>query len=125
MSLWTRLQRRLGDLTNELILDDYRDQLNQAQVLIARGEVATAIDVLEALLRVKPDHGQALIALGEARLATRDPKRAHDAFERALRERPGDPTALVGLGLALVELARYEVAISSLARAVTEAGGDR
>ncbi|HUJ61452.1 MAG TPA: tetratricopeptide repeat protein, partial [Kofleriaceae bacterium] len=125
MSLWSRLERRLGDLAGELVLDEYRDQLGQARQLLAKGDVQSAIDVLEALLSVKPDHGQALIVLGDARLATRDVARAHDAYERAAKHRPGDPAALVGLGLALVGLGRYEPAISALSRAVAEARGDR
>ena len=125
MSLWSRLERRLGDLAGELVLDEYRDQLNQARGLLAKGDVQSAIDVLEALLQAKPDHGQALIVLGEARLATRDLSRAHDAFDRAVRLRAGDPAALVGLGLVQVGLGRWEAAIGTLARAVSEAGGDR
>src|SRR5262245_52997656 len=125
MSLWSRVQRRLGDLAGELVLDEYRDQLNQAQQLLAAGDVTSAIDMLESLLIAKPDHGQALIVLGEARLVDRDPERARDAFERALQLRSGDPAALVGHGLALVGLARYEQAIGPLSRAVTEASGDR
>jgi tetratricopeptide (TPR) repeat protein/GTP-binding protein EngB required for normal cell division len=125
MSLWTRFQRRIGDIAGELVLDDYRDQLSQAEGLVRVGDITSAIDVLEALLTAKPDHGQALILLGEARLATRDPERARDAFERALKLRGGDPPALVGHGLALVMLGRYEIAIASLGRAVSEAGGDR
>lgn len=125
MSLWSRVQRRLGDLAGELVLDEYRDQLNQAQQLLGGGDPAAAIDVLEALLTAKPDHGQALIVLGEARLVARDPERAREAFERALKLRPADPAALVGHGLALVTLARFEPAIGPLSRAVAEAGGDR
>jgi tetratricopeptide (TPR) repeat protein/GTP-binding protein EngB required for normal cell division len=125
MSLWSRLERRLGDLADEIVLDDYRDQLAQARQLLARGDVQTATDMLEALLRAKPDHGQALLVLGDARLANRDPARAHAAYERALALRSGDPAALVGVGLALVSLARFEAAIEPLARAVTEAAGDR
>jgi tetratricopeptide (TPR) repeat protein len=125
MSLWSRLERRLGDLAGELVLDEYRDQLNQARQLLSAGDVQAAIDVLEALLSVKPEHGQALIVLGDARLATRDPERARDAYERALKLRAGDPAALVGHGLALDALGKYEIAISSLGRAVSEAGGDR
>jgi len=125
MSLWSRLERRLGDLAGELVLDEYRDQLNQARTLLTSGDFAGAIDSLEALLRAKPEHGQALILLGEARLATREPQAAHDAFERALKQRGGDPAALVGLGQALVALGSYEQAISVLGRAVSEAGGDR
>nr|MBA3542311.1 tetratricopeptide repeat protein [Deltaproteobacteria bacterium] len=125
MSLWNRLQRRLGDLTNELILDDYRDQLHQAQQLLASGDVNTAIETLEALLIARPDHGQALIVLGDARLAIRDLAGAKDAFERALKLRSGDPAALVGLGMSLVGAGQYELAISALGRAVSEAAGDR
>jgi len=125
MSLWSRVQRRLGDLAGELVLDEYRDQLNQAQLLLAAGDVTAAIEVLEALLTAKSEHGQALIVLGEAQLMNRAPQKAVEAFERALKLRSGDPAALVGHGLALVQLARHEVAIASLGRAVVEAGGDR
>ncbi len=125
MSLWSRVQRRLGDLAGELVLDEYRDQLNHAQQLLAAGDVAAAIEVLEALLTAKSEHGQALIVLGEAQLMNRAPQKAVEAFERALKLRSGDPAALVGHGLALVQLARHEVAVPSLGRAVVEAGGDR
>ncbi len=125
MSLWSRLERKLGDLAGELVLDDYRDQLNQARTLLAKGDLDAAIESLEALLTAKPNHGQALIVLGEARLATRDPQHAREAFERALDLRGGDPAALVGLGLALVELGSYDAAAAPLGRAITEAGGDR
>jgi tetratricopeptide (TPR) repeat protein/GTPase SAR1 family protein len=125
MSLWSRLERRLGDLAGELVLDEYRDQLHQARQFLASGDVAAAIDSLEALLRAKPDHGQALILLGEAKLALREPQAAHEAFERAVKLRGGDPAALVGLGQALVALGSYEAAIGVLGRAVGEAGGDR
>jgi tetratricopeptide (TPR) repeat protein/GTPase SAR1 family protein len=125
MSLWSRLERRLGDLASELVLDEYRDQLNQARQLLAHGDATAAISSLEALLSVKPDHGQALIVLGEARLANHESTAAVAAFERAMKLRPGDPAALVGHGLALVENGAYEAAIPSLSRAVADAGGDR
>jgi tetratricopeptide (TPR) repeat protein/GTPase SAR1 family protein len=125
MSLWSRLQRRVGDLAGELVLDEYRDQLEQAQRLLAKGDPAAAIEVLEALLFAKPDHGQAMIVLGEARLVAHDPAGALTSFEQALKQRAGDPAALVGQGLALVALARFEPAIGSLGRAVAEAAGDR
>lgn len=125
MSLWSRLERKLGDLAGELVLDDYRDQLNQARTLLTRGDLAAAIESLEALLAAKPDHGQALLLLGEARLAQRDPQHALEAFDRARALRGSDPAALVGVGLAMVELGRYADATTPLTRAITEAGGDR
>ncbi|CAN5919617.1 hypothetical protein BH11MYX3_BH11MYX3_33040 [soil metagenome] len=125
MSLWSRVQRRLGDLASELVLDEYRVQLEQAQALLHDGKPSEAIEVLEALLIAKSEHGQALIVLGEALLLNREPAKAVDAFERGLKLRPGDPAALVGHGMALIGSGKYEVAISSLQRAVSEAGGDR
>ena len=83
------------------------------------------MSAIDKLLKAKPDHGQALIVLGEARLAVRQPQQALDAFERSLKIRSGDPSALVGNGLALVMLGLYETAIAPLSRAVAEAGGDR
>ena len=119
------MQQRVKDLAGELVLDEYREQLEQAQDLLAAGRAPEAIEVLEALLAAKPDHGQALVVLGEARLVAREPERARDAFEQALRLRSGDPAALVGHGLALVMLGRPEAALQPLSRAVNEAGGDR
>ena len=125
MSLWSRIERRLGDLAGELILDEYRDQLNQARALLEADDPRAAIDVVEALLRDRPEHGQALILLGAARLETGELDAAHDAFARALQIRSGDPEALVGLGEALYGLGRSEEAVSALGRAVAEAAGDR
>lgn len=125
MSLWSRFQRRIGDLAGELVLDDYRDQLAHAEDLVREGDVTSAIEMLEALLSAKPDHGQALIVLGEARLALKEPDRAREAFERAIAVRSGDPAALVGLGLALVMLGRFEQALAPLGRAVADSSGDR
>ncbi|MBA2543032.1 MAG: dynamin family protein [Deltaproteobacteria bacterium] len=125
MGLWSRFQRRLGDLAGELVLDDYRDQLSHAEGLVRGGDVSSAIDMLEALLTAKPDHGQALILLGEAHLTLRNPEKAREAFERANAVRSGDPSALVGHGLALVMLGRYEAALAPLSRAVADSSGDR
>ena len=125
MSLWSRLERRLGDLAGELLLDEYRDQVNQARALLDRGDVATAIDILEALLRERPDHGQAWLILGAARLERREPELALPAFERGLGLRRSDPAGLVGLGEAALALGQLDLAIASFGRAVDEAGGER
>ena len=130
MSLWSRLERRINDLADGLVLDEHRDQISQARSLVNAGQTAPAIELLQALLTVKPDHGQALNVLGSAYLealdpAQRNPTEAAKAFERALVVRAGDPTALLGLGLAQVALAQADLAIVTLGRAVHEAAGDR
>jgi tetratricopeptide (TPR) repeat protein/GTPase SAR1 family protein len=125
VSLWSRLERRITDLAGELLLDEFRDQVAQARQLLAAGDPYAAIDVLEAMLLDKPDHGQALILLGAARLAVRKPAAALTAFEDALKVRPGDPDALIGHGQTLVALGHWQAALTSLTRAVAEAAGDR
>ena len=91
------------------------------------GDATAAIDVARGAARARSrDHGQALIVLGEARLAARDPQqaprgvraRAEAARRRSSRARRARPRARR-------RSASYEVAIASLARAVDEAGGDR
>ena len=52
MSLWSRVQRRLGDLAGELVLDEYRDQLNTAQDLMTAAP-STVADAQLAELHVR------------------------------------------------------------------------
>ena len=121
MSLWQRVQRRLGDLAGELVLDEYRDQLNHAQALLVARDTTAAIDVLEALLVAKPDHGQALILLVEARLVAKDPERAAGIRTRsdAARRRSGSARLSCPRGAA-----RHATSLRSrpLARAVLRGG---
>lgn len=125
MKLWSRIERRLSDLADELVLDDYRQQLVSARQRLEQGQPAEAAEELEAMLLQKADHGQAWILLGEARLALREPAAAFLAFERALALRGDDPAALVGLGLSQVMLGQFREALGPLTRAVAGASGDR
>jgi tetratricopeptide (TPR) repeat protein/GTPase SAR1 family protein len=125
MTLWSRLERRLTDLADELVLDDYREQINSARAALATGDAAGAAEQLEAMLKHRAEHGQAWILLGEARLALRQPEAARVAFERSLAVRGNDPAGLVGLGLSLLAAGQLREATSPLARAIAEAAGDR
>jgi tetratricopeptide (TPR) repeat protein/GTP-binding protein EngB required for normal cell division len=125
MSIWSRIERRIGDLAGDLLLDEYRDQLQQVRALLDGGEPGRAAELLEALLAGRRDHGQALVLLGAARLDLGQAEAAREAFERALRIRAGDPVALAGHGEALMALGRHEEALASFGRAVSEAAGDR
>src|SRR5436309_2904341 len=92
MSLWSRFERRINDLADGLVLDEYRDQLNQARTLIGSGDVPTAIEVLEAVLRDKADHDEARRHLERAVVAEAPPAIAMYALGRlALAE--GKPAA--------------------------------
>jgi tetratricopeptide (TPR) repeat protein len=130
VSIWSRLERRITDIADGLVLDEHRDQVSQARTLIESGNTVQAIELLEALLVVKPEHGQALTALGSAYLSLQDASKrnaplALATFERAVAARPGDPDALLGLGLAQLAMALFEPAIANCSRAVAEAGGNR
>src|SRR5947209_2486200 len=126
MSLWSRVQRRLGDLAGELVLDEYRDQLDQAQRLVAAGDAGSATELLEALLEAKPEDGEDLdarAALGEALVSDGGP------YDEALRhlERAGAadaPPALALAGLGRMALVDGAVAVAEerlgRARAIAE-----
>jgi hypothetical protein len=53
-SLWSRLARKAEDVADELLLDSYRDQVNQARAMLGAGDPARAAEVLEALLLDRP-----------------------------------------------------------------------
>lgn len=127
MSIWSRLERKINDLADGLVLDEYRDQVAAARNALQSGDSTRAIELTEALLKAKPDHGQALIVLGHAYLTDEHlhPQRALHAFDKALAARGDDPEAQLGRGIALLHLAQYAAAVSACARAVAEAGGDR
>ncbi|HUQ03096.1 MAG TPA: dynamin family protein [Kofleriaceae bacterium] len=124
-SLWSRLARKAEDTANELLLDGYRDQVNQARGLLAGGDPAGAADMIEALLKDRPDHVGALTLLGAARLTLGDPAAALAAFDRAVAERGDDAHARIGMGEALVSLERPVEAVPHLQRGVEVARGER
>lgn len=91
-----------------------------ARALLAEGDVARAVVVLDAALGDAPD--PATLALhGEALLAAGRPADAESAFRRALEGAPGTVSARVGLAMALAELGHeldaeweYQQAVESL-----------
>lgn len=124
-SLWTRVKRTAVDTADELFLDSYREQVDQARALAAGGDPQGAAEMLDALVRERPDHAAALSLYGAVLLVLGKPSEAAEQFERALVQRPGDAEALVGHGQALVALGQLQLAIAQLSRGVDGAGGDR
>ncbi len=120
-----RIARKAEDAANEIILDGFRDQLAQVRALLAAGDPAAAVEVLEVMLRDRPDHVGALTLLGAAEHALGHHDRAAEAFTHALVARPGDPHALIGMGTVEVTRGHLEDAVGYLGRGVDGAGGDR
>ena len=76
MGFWDRVSRRLDELSEELLPDSIRDDIEEARRLIARGDHATAIVALERALEQKPDHATAHYLLGVAQLRRGEPDKA-------------------------------------------------
>src|SRR3569623_1695774 len=54
MSLWSRLERRIGDLAGELVLDEYRAQLERARAVLVAGGAPAAGSAERAEFLEKP-----------------------------------------------------------------------
>ncbi len=125
MSFWSRIERRLTELADELLPDDFRDELGAARSLLDAGRAAEAARALEHLVVQRPDYASALALLGAARLEIGDFSGARAAFEDALRLRADAAEALLGLGQAALVLGQLDTAIDGFRGAVRTAGGDR
>jgi tetratricopeptide (TPR) repeat protein len=125
MSFWSRIERRLTELADELLPDEFREELVAARSALAAGRAAEATAALEALVARRPDHVAALALLGAARLELGDFSGARAAFEDALRVREDDAEALLGLGQASLALGQLDTAIDGFRGAVRTSGGDR
>lgn len=124
MSLWSRIQRQLGEIAGELLLDDTRTALEAGRELLDE-DPAAAIPIAREILERDPNHALALSLLGAAHLELGQLQPAADAFERALSSDPDLPEALLGRGEAALALGRPEDAVTPYHRAVEQAGGDR
>ncbi len=125
MSIWSRIERRLTDLAEELLPDEFRHQIDSARQLLDQGRHAEAAETLEGLVGERPDHAAALTLLGVARLELGEPADALAAFDRALAQDDALAAAYLGRGQANLELDRLDPAKSSFRAAVRLAGGDR
>ncbi len=125
MSLWSRIERRLTDLAEELLPDEFRLQVDRASKLVERGEYEQAVQILEPLLRERPEHLGALSLMGIARLETGEPRLALDAFERVLLQGGELPEAELGRGEASFALDNTSAAIEAFRNAVQTARGDQ
>ncbi|MCG8418645.1 MAG: dynamin family protein [Proteobacteria bacterium] len=125
MSLWSRIERRLSDLADELIPDEFHQQVLSARDLIDEGHPAEAAELLEAMLGERPDHAGALSLLGAARLELGEAEAAFRAFGRSLDQRDDVPETWLGMGEARLALADADGAVQAFRAAVKWAGGER
>jgi tetratricopeptide (TPR) repeat protein len=88
-----------------------------ALALHQSGQFAAAQAAYESILKVQPDHADALQLLGTLNLQTGRHAAAAGLLGRSLEINPAQPGALSNLGLALRELGRYGEALAALDKA--------
>jgi len=125
VSFWSRIERRLQDLAGELLPDDFKNSLDQAQSELEAGRAAEAVALLAELCASRPDHAGAQYLHGAALLELGQVDDATAAFERAIA-RAGDlPEAYLGRGESRLRSGQPTDAIADFRRAQARAGGDR
>jgi len=77
-----------------------------------QGRLARAQSIYGEILRIQPEHFDALHMSGVIALQTNHPKRALDLFKRAIEIDPNDATARINCGSALLELKQYDAALA-------------
>ncbi len=93
-------------------------RLGQARALVARGDLAGALVVVDGELASAPDEPLALQLRGEILLTSRRPKEAEQSLTRLLEVRPDEAEALALRGMACLQMDRLDDARSDLERAV-------
>jgi len=76
------------------------------------------LPLLEKVLRIEPDHSEALSLLGDVYLIKRNFDKAEETFERAVSLDSTSVRAIFGLGRALLLNRKYEPAVAALSRTI-------
>ena len=85
-------------------------------LLLMAGHEEAAAQQLETALDLEPDHPDAVLHLGMARLRCHRPQEARGLLERAAEDRPQDPVAALWLAESLIALGEHQEAEAQLAR---------
>jgi tetratricopeptide (TPR) repeat protein len=94
-----------------------------AEIDLAEGNPAAAVDRLRIALLLRPDWWATLERLGTALLRLGRPSEAIPWFEKALSDKPDDVDALTGLGTALAETGKLDEAVHVWRRALESGDG--
>lgn len=121
-----RIEDALAEWREALWLDpeDAQLTLGCADLLLAQGRPAEAIEHLQALLRRQPERIEALVRLGEAWLLAADPAKAAGRWRRALDLDPEDPFGLAAR-LAALSRAAPEALPAAFVRTLFDQYADR
>jgi tetratricopeptide (TPR) repeat protein len=95
--------------------------LQQALMLQQRGQSSGAQFILEKILKLQPDHFDALNLMGMIAAAAKNPARAARWFGKAIAVNPEHAPTYINQGSALFELREYDAALASYDRAIAMA----
>lgn len=99
-------------------LNNVQEKLKQAITLHQNGDLTTAKLLYENILRVQPEHPDALHLLGVIALQYRDYMQAVTLIDKAISIIPNNAAFYSNRGLALQELKQIEAAIASYNQAI-------
>ncbi len=125
MSFWSRIERRLEGLADDLLPDEFSRQLAVARQTQQEGDSIEAEALLLSLTQLRPEHTGAQVLLGTVSLNLGKYDEAFSAFERALQFSKDMPEALLGRGWAALALDMQSVSGDDFRAAREAAGGDR
>jgi small GTP-binding protein len=125
MSFWSRIERRLQDLADDLLPDDFRAALDAARADLEAGNAAAAAATLSALIERRPGHAGAHALLGAAQLELGEPDGAMLCFQRAAELAEDLPEPWLGRGEVELRLGHTAEAVADFRKAQARAGGDR
>jgi Tfp pilus assembly protein PilF len=92
--------------------------LEEARILLARGDLGPARSALESILAREPANAAALLLRAHVLLQSREEEQALEAYERAVRAAPRSAEALNGLARCLHALSREEEAVAAVRTAL-------
>ncbi len=125
MSFWSRIERRIEEITGDLLPDEFSDKLRVARKTLQSGDLPEAEALLRSLTQDRPDHSGAQVLLGTTYLKLAKNDEAFAAFELALQYSHNMPEALLGRGWAALALDMHTIAGDDFRAAREAAGGDR
>lgn len=125
MSFWSRIERRIEEITGDLLPDEFSERLRVARKTLQSGDLIEAEALLLSLTQDRPDHAGAQVLLGTAFLKLGKNDEAFSSFELALEYSHDMPEALLGRGWAALALDMNTIAGDDFRAAREAAGGDR
>jgi tetratricopeptide (TPR) repeat protein len=108
-----------GVLVAEILADDPEDAdalVQHARIRASLGDVEPAVEALEHVLELEPDHADALAHLG-AILVEQRTGRGEALLRRALDKNPDQPIALLSLGRAAAQRGDFDTALQHIQQA--------